>query len=136
MRVLLVEDNPVTVDALSELMKLRGHEVSWAGNGHGALTRLGVERPDVLVVDLLMPGLDGVGLVEQLRKRPLCVCLPVVCVTAAAESDLSELQARLEQAARPCPGSNHECPVRRIRLLRKPFEYEELEKLLLEVTTP
>ena len=81
-RVLLVDDEPVFVDTMSKVLKARGYGVGAAAGGVEALEELQFNRYDVVVLDLRMPGMDGIATLERIRKRdPL---LPVILLSGHA----------------------------------------------------
>lgn len=96
MKVLVIEDNPVGLAALETYLRHQGIEVQGAGNGLGALTRLEVFSPDVLILDLLMPGLDGLAFLSHLRADPRWARLPVIINTGAGDAVLERVLARKE----------------------------------------
>jgi CheY-like chemotaxis protein len=83
-RVLIAEDNPVNRELLRELLEQRGCEVEEACDGQEALEMLGRARPDILLLDLGMPKLDGFGVVRKIRENLQLAGLPVLAVTAYA----------------------------------------------------
>ena len=83
-KVLIAEDNPVNRELLRELLENRGYEVEEACDGEEALEMVERGRPDVLLLDLGMPKLDGFGVVRKLRENPQLAALPVMAVTAYA----------------------------------------------------
>lgn len=66
-KVLLVDDEEEFVTTLAERLELRGIDTSVATSGKDALTRIGTDRPDVVVLDVLMPGLGGLAVLDQIR---------------------------------------------------------------------
>jgi PAS domain S-box-containing protein len=70
LRVLVVEDNVDTGDSLSLLLRLHGHDVQVARTGPTALELASVSRPDVVLLDIGLPGLDGYQVAKRLRERP------------------------------------------------------------------
>jgi phosphoserine phosphatase RsbU/P len=98
-RVLIIEDNPVGLEALETYLRHEGMEVQGAANGLGALTRLEVFSPDVLVLDLLMPGLDGLAFLQHLRADPRWKDLPVVINTGAGGAVLEKVLAMKDALA-------------------------------------
>ena len=66
-KVLLVDDEEEFVTTLAERLKLRGIDASIATNGKEALTRIDADRPHVVVLDVLMPGLGGLAVLDQIR---------------------------------------------------------------------
>jgi CheY-like chemotaxis protein len=83
-KVLIVEDNAVNRELLRELLELRGYAVMEACNGMEALDQIAKTQPDILLLDLSMPVLDGFGTIEKIRKDPNFKSLPVLAVTAYA----------------------------------------------------
>jgi CheY-like chemotaxis protein len=82
--VLIAEDNPVNRELLRELLEMRGYAVVEACNGQEAMEELHKAQPDILLLDLNMPVLDGFGTIEKIRKHPAFSTLPVLAVTAYA----------------------------------------------------
>jgi CheY-like chemotaxis protein len=82
--VLVAEDNPVNRELLRELLEMRGYTVAEACNGEEALAMVEQAPPDILLLDIGMPLLDGFGVVRKLRENPRFTSLPVVAVTAYA----------------------------------------------------
>lgn len=83
-RVLLVEDNRVNRLLLARHVELLGHHVEAVEDGHAALARLQHAAFDLLLVDIHMPGMDGIELMEKLRAHPELRELPII-VTSAVE---------------------------------------------------
>lgn len=77
--VLVVDDDPGVLDAMRELLEICGATVTPAGSAHDAIAYLVADRPDVLITDLRMPGLDGYWLVRRLRA--LYPDVPALAVT-------------------------------------------------------
>lgn len=83
-RVLIAEDNAVNRELLRELLEVRGYVVVEACDGQEALQKIAETDPDILLVDLGMPVLDGFGTVQKIREDPCFSSLPVLAVTAYA----------------------------------------------------
>jgi CheY-like chemotaxis protein len=83
-RVLVAEDNAVNRELIRELLEVRGYDVTEACDGEEAVTMLEQTRPDILLLDLGMPKLDGFGVVRHIRASPGLASLPVLAVTAYA----------------------------------------------------
>jgi PAS domain S-box-containing protein len=81
-RILLAEDEPATRKLLGDMLRAEGATVVEADNGRAALERLGQELPDLIVLDLMMPEMDGFAVVEEVRERPELNGLPVLVVTS------------------------------------------------------
>jgi CheY-like chemotaxis protein len=83
-KALIAEDNAVNRELLRELLEIRGYAVMEACNGEEALDQIAKIQPDILLLDLSMPVLDGFGTIERIRKDPSFRSLPVLAVTAYA----------------------------------------------------
>ncbi len=84
MKALIAEDNEVNRELLRELLESRGYTVEEACNGAEALRSLEQNCPDILLLDLNMPVLDGFGTLRRIRETPRLAALPVLAVTAYA----------------------------------------------------
>ena len=98
-RVLLVEDDEATRQRMHRLLVGEGWEVSEAENGRVALERLAEFEPDLILLDLIMPEMDGFEFLAELRKKPSFGQVPVVVVTAAdlTEEDRRRLSGGVER---------------------------------------
>ena len=85
--VLVAEDNAVNRELLRELLEIRGYTVFEAYDGQEALHIIDQAQPDILLLDIGMPVLDGFAVVRKIRDNPLLAKLPVVAVTAYAMQD-------------------------------------------------
>jgi CheY-like chemotaxis protein len=83
-KILIAEDNPVNRELLRELLEARGYTVLEACDGEAALHMIEQTYPDLLLLDIGMPVLDGFGVVRKIRENPRMAALPVVAVTAYA----------------------------------------------------
>ena len=81
---LIAEDNSVNRELLREVLEGRGHKVVEACNGEEALRLLDESKPQILLLDLGMPVLDGYATVRKVRENPALAALPVLAVTAYA----------------------------------------------------
>ena len=81
--VLIVDDDRDVRDAMAELLSDEGYECLQARNGLEALAILKVERPGLLLVDLIMPIMNGVDLLARLHQDPALCEIPVIAMTAA-----------------------------------------------------
>jgi len=87
-RVLVVDDNFVNVKLLEALLKSASYEVATAMSGEAALERLRQSRPDIVLLDVMMPGMDGYEVCRRIRQSEKTARLPVIMVTALdKESD-------------------------------------------------
>ena len=83
-RVLLVEDNAANRKLLGDLLRLAGYEVREAPTADEAIAAALAERYDLVVMDIQLPGTDGLTATRLLRQIPLNAALPVLAVTAHA----------------------------------------------------
>ncbi|WP_238389716.1 hybrid sensor histidine kinase/response regulator [Pseudoxanthomonas koreensis] len=89
--LLLVEDDPTVADVIASLLRAQGHRVAHAAHGLAALADVAVARFDLALLDLDLPGMDGLALARQLRLQGFAQ--PLLAVTARADADV-EQQAR------------------------------------------
>ncbi len=85
LRLLLVEDDPVVAEVIATLLRAQGHLVTHVAHGLGALAETTGERFDAILLDLDLPGMDGVALARQLRAQG--ATLPLLAVTARVDGD-------------------------------------------------
>jgi DNA-binding response OmpR family regulator len=85
-RILVVDDDPGIRQLLTDVLEIEGHDVTVAADGQAAVQTLDASRPDFVVLDVMMPYLDGYAVLRRIRERsgdPV----PVLMLTAAAEPD-------------------------------------------------
>lgn len=85
MRVMIVEDEPNIVESLSFVFSREGWQVAAALDGETAFERLLSEPPDVLVLDVMLPPLNGFEVLKRLRNEPSLKHLPVLVLTAKGQ---------------------------------------------------
>jgi DNA-binding response OmpR family regulator len=81
-RVLVVDDTPHNVKLLADLLGARGYAVSSAASGEQALELIAANPPDLVLLDVMMPGISGYEVCRRLREIPATALLPVVMVTS------------------------------------------------------
>ena len=86
-RILVVDDQRANVEMLSELLRSRGYLVDGAYDGETALQKVAEMKPDLVISDIRMPGIDGYELTQRLRAEPATELLPVVLVTSLEDRD-------------------------------------------------
>ena len=84
-RVLVVDDQPPNVRLLEAILTPRGYEVSSASSGEEALGKIAESEPDLVLLDIVMPGMDGYEVCRRIRERTETAYLPVVMVTASGD---------------------------------------------------
>jgi DNA-binding response OmpR family regulator len=83
-RVLVVDDDETVRDVVRRYLELAGHEVTLAGDGEHALSLVAQAEPDLIVLDLMLPGIDGLEVCRRIRQRS---AVPVVMLTALGEEE-------------------------------------------------
>jgi DNA-binding NarL/FixJ family response regulator len=109
-RLLLIDDDPNLILLVKDYLEFRGYEVLTADNGKEALNSLSQNLPDMIICDIMMPEMDGYGLIENVRQDPRTSWIPVLFLSARGQS-----QDRIK-------GLNLGADVYMV----KPFEPEEL----------
>ncbi len=82
MKVFLVEDDHVAAQMLALAFTRAGYEVDVAHNGAEALAKIPASRPDIVVMDVMMPTMDGIEATRQLRANPATATIPIILLTA------------------------------------------------------
>jgi two-component system, cell cycle response regulator DivK len=113
--IMVVEDYDDTRYFLKQLLEKKGYQVLEAANGQEAIEVAQREHPDLIVMDLDLPILDGIGATQYLRQQPDTKHLPIVAVTAYPMSF-----TRVKAFAKGCD-----------EYLRKPIDFDEFEKVLM-----
>jgi len=111
-RILVVDDDPDILEALVEILSAEGFDVDSARNGKEALDRLGARRADLILLDLMMPVMDGWEFAQQMRTRSEMASTPIV-VLSADRNVASKSQ-----------------DIRAVGYLAKPFELTDLLDLV------
>lgn len=84
-RILAVDDDPANVRLLEAVLEPEGYEVLGRGSGEEALRAVAASEPDVVVLDILMPGMDGYEVCRRLRAQEATQALPILLITAGGE---------------------------------------------------
>jgi len=116
-KILIVDDDPDCVELLSFHLLHKGHAVIGAKDGPEALERAARERPELILLDLRMPLVDGIRIIEILRDNELTANTPIVLISAA---DKEWVERRLP-----------EDPL--VRFLEKPLDFPKLNEFLAEL---
>jgi CheY-like chemotaxis protein len=112
--ILVVDDDPEIVTMLSTRLGKRGYHVSTANDGHRALELAKRERPDVVLLDVMMPGKSGWEVARALKQDPVTQGIKIVMVTAIGE--------QVNEITSPLYGADAH--------IDKPFEFDRLEKVI------
>lgn len=110
-KILAVDDEPSIVRLVKAALTARGHEVVTAHDGQDALDKVALEKPDLIVLDIMMPRMDGREVARRLSKNPATAKIPIVFLSAIGDLD-SQLDT-LEE-------------LKDVEYLTKPFDVHEL----------
>lgn len=83
-RILIVDDNPTNLRLAASVLRLEGHQVDQAGDADQALAWLAEHVPDLILMDIALPGMDGLTLTRRIKSEPRLQQVPVVALTAFA----------------------------------------------------
>lgn len=86
-RILMVDDDRLNLSILAGILRPQGYELSEATSGEAALERYAALSPDLVLLDVMMPGIDGFETCQQLKRKYGDLCAPVIFITAKSESD-------------------------------------------------
>jgi DNA-binding response OmpR family regulator len=115
--ILIVDDDPEIVTMLNTRLTKRGYKVSTAGDGNRALEIAKREKPDIVLLDVMMPGKSGWEVAKALKHDPVTQDVKIVMVTAIGE--------KTNEITAPIYGADAH--------VDKPFEFEKLEKVIADL---
>ena len=115
--ILVVDDNDLNRMLISKILELEGYQVTLAGNGIAAIEAVTNAMPDLAILDVMMPDMDGYELCRKLRQPPINAKIPIVMLTAMS----SEEERKLALAA----GAND--------IWSKPFDFDVFRKSVGEL---
>src|SRR5919106_4556894 len=118
-RVLVADDDPIILRLLEVNLGLEGFLVETASRGEDAVRRAREGKPDVIVLDVMMPGMSGYEVAEQLKGDPETLSIPVVFLSARAQDDDRRRGQQLGGAA----------------YITKPFDPAELVEVVRRLAT-
>jgi DNA-binding response OmpR family regulator len=104
-RILIVDDDPRLLHIVAMYLSIEGYEVATAENGEDGLAKVEARAPDLVILDIMMPGMDGIETCRRIRAHEPAAGIPIVMFSALSSDDDIE-RARLA-------GANH--------LITKPF---------------
>lgn len=115
--VLIVDDEAMARTLLRLMLVRAGYDVTEAENGYDALERIKQEPPDLILLDVMMPGIDGFAVCETLRQQPTTAALPIIMLSA--KTDLNSINKGLQVGA--------------TKYLTKPLTPDDLTRHVAEV---
>src|SRR6188508_1329653 len=86
-KILVVDDTPSNIKVLDAALTPRGYAVIGAGSGAEGLRSIAEEAPDLVLLDVVMPGMDGYEVCRRLRADPATQLLPVIMITASGDQE-------------------------------------------------
>jgi two-component system phosphate regulon response regulator PhoB len=84
-KILVIEDEPDILEVIQYNLEREGHKVIACRNGELGLSRIRTDNPDLVILDLMLPGMDGVEVCRQVKADPITSAIPVIMVTAKGE---------------------------------------------------
>jgi two-component system, OmpR family, alkaline phosphatase synthesis response regulator PhoP len=90
-RILFVDDEGEIREVVQMRLESNGYKVLTASNGKEALEKVASEKPDLLILDIMMPELDGLSVLRALRKNEVTEHLPVIILSAKREESIGDL---------------------------------------------
>jgi adenylate cyclase len=133
-RILLIEDEPANIQTLSTLLKERGYQINIATNGRQAFEVLERIRPDLILLDIMMPEMDGFETCRRIKASTAWREIPIIFLTA--KTDTADIVRGFELGAVDYvakPFNAHELLARVNTHLTLDYLYRENERLLLNV---
>ena len=85
--IAVVDDEPHIVDMVCSFLQMKGYAVCRGYSGEDALIVVQTEQPDALLLDLMLPDIEGFEVIERLRADPALAALPVMVITARTDTD-------------------------------------------------
>ena len=87
-KILVVDDSKTELHFLSDVLTKRGYQVRTAENGEDAMRRLGEDKPDLILMDVVMPGQNGFQLTRAINRTPEYADIPIImCTSKSLETD-------------------------------------------------
>lgn len=89
-RILVIDDLPDNYVLLQTVLESEGFQVEVADNGYAGLDRITAHPPALVLLDVMMPGINGFEVTRQIRQNPAVSCIPVLLVTGYSEPTLTD----------------------------------------------
>ena len=94
-KILVIEDNPGTLRLTGYTLEKKGYQVITASDGLEGLRKARDEHPDLIILDVMLPGLDGYEVCYQLRQKPETTTLPILMISGKAHQDDRDVGLRV-----------------------------------------
>jgi CheY-like chemotaxis protein len=82
--ILIAEDNEANIMTISSYLGVKGYQLLVARNGHEAIELAQSSLPDLILMDIQMPGMDGIEAIQKIRQNPELASIPIIAITALA----------------------------------------------------
>jgi CheY-like chemotaxis protein len=116
-KILVVDDNEMNLTLIAKILELEGYQVKAVQNGLDAIDAVSQNPPDMAVLDVMMPDMDGYTLCEKLRQPPLKAIFPIIMLTA--------MNSEFEKDRADAAGANE--------MWSKPFDIELFRRRIQEL---
>ena len=126
-RILVVDDTPGSLRLLTGLVESEGYTAVPALSGEDALELVETQAPDLVLLDLILPGVDGYEVCRRLRSDPGTRYLPVIVLTSVGSNELVELSRRAPTTSSPSRSISRSCSARVRSLLRIKRYHDQVE---------
>ena len=94
-KILVIEDNPSALRLMVYTLEKKSYQVITASDGLGGLRKARDEHPGLIILDIMLPGLDGYEVCRQLRQKPETATLPILLLSAKAHQDDKDIGLRV-----------------------------------------
>jgi len=118
--VLLIEDEPNIIEAVSFILSREGWQVKTHSNGHDAVDAVRARNPDLVILDVMLPGKNGFDILQDIRADAAMAALPVLMLTARGQEKDRELAERFGVS----------------RFMTKPFSNADVLDAVRDLVTP
>jgi len=129
--VLIIDDEPNNFDVIETLLSQQDYQLHYAASGQEAIASLDIFDPDLILLDVMMPGIDGIEVCQQIKAMSKWQAVPIVMVTAlSTKSDLANCLTAGADDFISKPVNAIELSARVHSMLRIKHQYDDLQSLL------
>jgi DNA-binding response OmpR family regulator len=116
-KIMMIEDDLVEVEIVKDLLLKEGYEFTYTEDGESGLKKVKDEKPDLIILDIMLPGKDGFYVCDVLKKDPNTENIPVIVLSSLDDPELESKGSEV--------GADH--------IIRKPFDEAKLKEKILEL---
>ena len=127
-KILVIDDNPGSMRLTGYTLEKKGYQIITASDGLEGLRKAREEHPDLIILDVMLPGLDGYEVCHQLRQKPETATLPILMISAKAHQDDKDIALRVgadDYLTKPVEPSTIVARVESLLTSTSQFIYEE-----------